>query len=77
MRGDELIAELGIEPGPEVGRLLDAIDEAAFAGEVRTREEALALARARRGLRAASPSQRSSRRRTIPSHSRTPSANVP
>ena len=32
VRGDDLIAELGLEPGPEVGRLLDAIDEAAFAG---------------------------------------------
>ena len=45
VRGDDLIAELGLEPGPVVGRLLDAIDEAAFADEVRTREEALALAR--------------------------------
>ncbi len=45
VRGDDLIAELGLEPGPVVGRLLDAIDEAAFAEEVRTREEALALAR--------------------------------
>ena len=47
VRGDELISELGIEPGPEVGRLLEAIDEAAFAGEVSSREDALALARAR------------------------------
>ena len=45
IRGDDLMAELGLEPGPAVGRLLDAIDEAAFAEEVRTREEALALAR--------------------------------
>ena len=48
MRGDELIAELELEPGPEVGRLLDAIDEAAFAGEVSTREDALELARRER-----------------------------
>ena len=54
VRGDELIAELGIEPGPEVGRLLEAIDEAAFAGEVSTREEALALARRTAGSAAAS-----------------------
>ncbi|HZO61047.1 MAG TPA: HD domain-containing protein [Solirubrobacterales bacterium] len=43
--GDDVIAELGIQPGPEVGRLLEAIDEAAFAGEVQTRDDALALAR--------------------------------
>jgi putative nucleotidyltransferase with HDIG domain len=48
VRGDELIAELQLAPGPEVGRLLDAIDEAAFAGEVRTREDALQLARRER-----------------------------
>ena len=47
--GDELMAELGMSPGPEVGRLLGEIDEAAFAREVRTREEALALARRERG----------------------------
>ena len=45
IRGDDLIAELGLEPGPVVGRLLDTIDEAAFADEVHTREDALALAR--------------------------------
>jgi putative nucleotidyltransferase with HDIG domain len=45
VRGDDLIAELGLEPGPEVGRLLETIDEATFAGEVQTREDALALAR--------------------------------
>jgi putative nucleotidyltransferase with HDIG domain len=49
VRGDELISALGIAPGPEVGRLLEAIREAAFAGEVRSREDALALARARLG----------------------------
>jgi putative nucleotidyltransferase with HDIG domain len=43
--GDDLITELGLDPGPEVGRLLDVIDEAAFAGEVRTRDDALCLAR--------------------------------
>jgi putative nucleotidyltransferase with HDIG domain len=52
VRGDDLIAALGIEPGPEVGRLLGAIDEAAFAGEVRTRDDALALARREAELRA-------------------------
>ena len=45
LRGDELIDELGIEPGPEVGRLLQVVEEAAFAGEAPTREDALAVAR--------------------------------
>jgi poly(A) polymerase len=44
IRGDELAAELGIERGPELGRLLGEIEAARFAGEVRTREEAVALA---------------------------------
>jgi putative nucleotidyltransferase with HDIG domain len=48
VRGDELIEELGIEPGPEVGRLLQLVEEAAFAGEVRSREEALTVAREQR-----------------------------
>jgi hypothetical protein len=41
VRGDEL----GVEPGPIVGRILDAIDEERAAGTISTREEALALAR--------------------------------
>jgi putative nucleotidyltransferase with HDIG domain len=43
--GDELAAELGIEPGPELGRLLSEIEVAAFAGEVSSPAEAIALAR--------------------------------
>lgn len=46
--GGELIRELKLQPGPEVGRLLRAIQEAQAAGEVHTREEALALARQER-----------------------------
>jgi poly(A) polymerase len=45
LRGDELAAELGIEPGPELGRLLAELEQAAYAGEVETREQAIALAR--------------------------------
>jgi poly(A) polymerase len=45
IRGDELAAELGIEPGPGLGRLMSEIEAAQFAGEVTTREEAIALAR--------------------------------
>ena len=46
VRGDELIAELGIAAGPQVGELLERLREATFAGEIGAREEALALARA-------------------------------
>ncbi|MCS7006693.1 MAG: hypothetical protein RMM28_06890 [Thermoleophilia bacterium] len=42
VRGDEL----GLPPGPEIGRILAAIDEERAAGTISTREEALALARA-------------------------------
>jgi len=45
VRGDELARELGIEPGPGLGRLLEQLREAQFAGEVTTRDDALALAR--------------------------------
>ncbi|MEA2392474.1 MAG: poly(A) polymerase, partial [Solirubrobacteraceae bacterium] len=48
VRGDVLASELGIAPGPELGELLARIAEARFAGEVRTPEEALELARAAR-----------------------------
>jgi tRNA nucleotidyltransferase/poly(A) polymerase len=41
VRGDEL----GLEPGPLIGRILDAIDEERAAGTISTREEALVLAR--------------------------------
>lgn len=43
--GGDLMAALGLEPGPQVGRLLEAVREAQAAGEVETREQALALAR--------------------------------
>jgi poly(A) polymerase len=45
IRGDELARELGMEPGPELGRLLAELTEAAYAGEVTTRDEAVAAAR--------------------------------
>jgi Poly A polymerase head domain len=41
LRGDEL----DLPPGPEIGRILAAIDEERAAGTISTREEALALAR--------------------------------
>jgi putative nucleotidyltransferase with HDIG domain len=45
VRGTDLAQALGIEPGPRLGELLGAIDEAAYAGEVSTRDEAVELAR--------------------------------
>jgi tRNA nucleotidyltransferase/poly(A) polymerase len=41
LRGDEL----GLAPGPEIGRILAAIDEERAAGTISTRDEALVLAR--------------------------------
>jgi hypothetical protein len=41
VRGDEL----GLEPGPEIGRILAVIDEERAAGTISSREEALALVR--------------------------------
>jgi putative nucleotidyltransferase with HDIG domain len=49
LRGDELAAALGIEEGPELGGLLAEIEAAQYAGEVRTREEAIERARKIRG----------------------------
>jgi hypothetical protein len=47
VRGDEL----GLEPGPEIGRLLDLIEEERAAGTIATREEALELVQRERGSR--------------------------
>ncbi|HDN80895.1 MAG TPA: CCA tRNA nucleotidyltransferase [Chloroflexi bacterium] len=44
VRGGELIKALGLEPGPIVGKLLEAVREAQAAGEIRTKDEALHLA---------------------------------
>jgi hypothetical protein len=41
VRGDEL----GLPPGPEIGRLLELVEEERAAGTIATREEALALVR--------------------------------
>jgi poly(A) polymerase len=43
--GDELGAELGLEPGPEIGRLLEELRAEAFTGEISGRAEALERAR--------------------------------
>lgn len=45
LRGDELAEELGIEPGPDLGRLLAQLEEARYAGEVTTSDQAVEYAR--------------------------------
>lgn len=41
LRGDEVAAELGIEPGPELGSALAELEAAQYAGEISDREGAL------------------------------------
>jgi tRNA nucleotidyltransferase/poly(A) polymerase len=45
VRGDELARELGIRPGPRLGELLAQLEEDRYAGEIATRDDALARAR--------------------------------
>jgi len=45
LRGDELAGALGLRPGPEIGRLLSALQEASFVGEIQTPEQAIERAR--------------------------------
>jgi poly(A) polymerase len=45
IKGDELMAALALDPGPEVGRLLSLIDEAYAVGDISTPEEAIEMAR--------------------------------
>jgi poly(A) polymerase len=45
VRGDELVRELGMQPGPRLGELLAQLEEDRFAGAISTREDAIARAR--------------------------------
>ncbi len=45
IRGRDLLRAFDLQPGPRVGELLETVREAQAAGEVRSREEALALVR--------------------------------
>ncbi len=45
--GHDLMAVLGMQPGPEIGRILEEVREAQASGEVTSRDEALAFARKR------------------------------
>jgi len=54
VRGDDLAAELRIAEGPLLGELLEEISRARYAGELATREDAIAHARAYARARATS-----------------------
>ena len=45
MPGNELAREVGIDPGPDLGRVIDALAEARYAGEVGSASEAVEFAR--------------------------------
>jgi len=49
LRGDELARELGLSEGPELGELLAELEVAQYAGEIATRDQAVAFARSLRG----------------------------
>jgi hypothetical protein len=44
--GDELASRLGIEPGPELGRLIAEVEAAVYAGEVSGPDDAVEVAKA-------------------------------
>jgi putative nucleotidyltransferase with HDIG domain len=46
VRGDDLAAALGVAPGPALGEILAELQEAAFAGEISSRDDAIRLGRA-------------------------------
>ncbi len=46
VRGDELARAVGLRPGPQLGQILEELEEASFAGEIRTPEQAIDRARA-------------------------------
>ena len=53
LRGDELAEAVGLRPGRELGRILAELEEATFAGEITSREQAIAFARSLAGVGAA------------------------
>jgi putative nucleotidyltransferase with HDIG domain len=46
VRGDQLAQAVGLSPGPEIGRVLAELEEASFAGEIASADEAIERARA-------------------------------
>ena len=45
VRGDELARAVGLRPGPELGQILQKLEEASFAGEITSPEQAIDRAR--------------------------------
>ncbi|MDQ6604962.1 MAG: HDIG domain-containing protein [Actinomycetota bacterium] len=45
LRGDQLARAIGVPPGPEVGQILRELEEASFAGEIASTDEAIERAR--------------------------------
>jgi hypothetical protein len=45
VRGDELVKEAGVAPGPRIGEILAQLEEDRYAGAIATRDEALERAR--------------------------------
>ena len=58
VRGDELARAVGLRPGPELGQILSELEEARFAGEISSPEQAIDRARAIVGDRGPSASER-------------------
>ena len=46
VRGDELARAVGLRPGPQLGQILEELEEASFAGEISSPEQAIDRARA-------------------------------
>jgi poly(A) polymerase len=57
LTGRDLLEEFTLSPGPELGEMLDALHDAQMAGQVRTRDEALAFVRQRLRRQRQNPAQ--------------------
>ena len=58
VRGDDLAAVLGVAPGPALGEILAQLEEAAFAEEISSRDDAIRLARELLGARSSAADDR-------------------
>jgi poly(A) polymerase len=61
LRGDELARAVGLRPGRKLGRILAELEEASFAGEINSREQAIAFARELAGAGGGSAADRRAR----------------
>jgi poly(A) polymerase len=58
LRGDEVARAVGLRPGRELGRILEELEEASFAGEITSREQAIERARELAGAGGGSVAER-------------------